>query len=128
MLNKLFSSRLYIKIYKNKIIVKNLSSNLPPQMFTPDIPFSTARLLIGSYAPAVKCLKNAIKSSGVTSWYMARPAILIQPMEMNEGGLSEIEDHFFRKCVFGAGAFKVALWIGAELSNEQAIEKIKNSP
>lgn len=127
MLKKLFGSKLYVKIYKNKIVIKNLTTDLPPQMFTPDTPFTTTRLLIGSYTPAVKCLNHAIKSSGITFWLMGQPAVLVQPMEMIEGGLSEIEDRFLRQCAFGAGARKVIVWIGAELSNEKAIEKIKNS-
>ncbi|GGY82671.1 hypothetical protein GCM10011613_29390 [Cellvibrio zantedeschiae] len=124
MFNNFFSSMLYVKIYKNKIVIKNLSDNLSAQMFTPDTSFTTSRLLVGTFAPAVQCLKQAIKSSKSTSWLGASPCLLIQPMEMNEGGLSEIEDRVFRELGLGAGARKVVLWVGAELSNEKAIEKI----
>jgi len=127
MLNKLFTNSLYVKIYKNKIVVKNLSSNLPSQMFIPDISFTTTRLLIGTFAPAVQCLKQAIASSTPHSWFKAKPALLIHPMEMNEGGLSEVEEKILRECALGAGARKIILWIGAELSNEKAIEKINSS-
>ena len=115
---------LYVKIYKNKIVVKNLSDNLSPQMFTPDVCFTTTRLLIGNFAPAVQCLQQAIRSSRSNSLFKISPSLLIQPMEMNEGGLSEIEDKVLREWALGAGARKVVLWIGTELSNDKAIEKI----
>lgn len=127
MLKKYFDNNLYVKIYKNKIVVKNLSNNLPAQMFTPDVSFSTNRLLIGTFAPAVQCLKHAIRSVASNSWLKVRPALLVQPMEMNEGGLSEVEDKLLRQCAFNAGGRKVVLWNGAELSNDKAIEKINNS-
>jgi hypothetical protein len=127
MLNKLFDSMLYVKIYKNKIVVNNLSNNLPPQMFTPDISFTTTRLLIGTFAPAAQCLKRAVSSSTPNSWFKAKPVLLIQPMEMNDGGLSEVEDRILRECAIGAGARKIIVWIGAELSNDKAIEKINSS-
>ena len=127
MFKKLFDNMLYVKIYKNKIVVKNLSNNLSPQMFTPDISFTTTRLLIGTFAPAVQCLKQAVSSSTPNSWFKAKPVLLIQPMEMNEGGLSEIEDKVLRECALSAGARKVIVWIGAELSNDKAIKKINSS-
>jgi rod shape-determining protein MreB len=127
MLNKFFTCMLYVKIYKNKFVVKNLSNNLSPQMFTPDVSFTTHRLLIGTFAPAQQCLKQAIRSAAPHSWFTARPSLLIQPMEMNEGGLSEIEEKILRECALGAGARKIIVWVGAELSNDKAVEKIKSS-
>jgi rod shape-determining protein MreB and related proteins len=127
MFNNLFDSMLYVKIYKNKIVVKNLSNNLSPQMFTPDIAFTTTRLLIGTFAPAVQCLKQAVRNSTPNSWFKAKPILLIHPMEMHEGGLSEIEDKVLHECALAAGARKVVLWLGAELSNDKAIEKINSS-
>lgn len=127
MLNTLFNCMLYVKIYKNKIVVKNLSDNLSPQMFTPDISFTTTRLLIGIFAPAVQCLTQAVSSSAPNLWLKFNTAMLIQPMEMIDGGLSEIEDKILRECALGAGARKVTVWVGAELSNDKAIEKIKSS-
>lgn len=125
MFNQLFNSLLYVKIYKNKIVVKNLTDNSPTQMFAPDVAFTTTRLLIGNFAPAAECLKQAIKNSRSKSLFVVAPAILLQPMEMCEGGLCEIEDRVLRECGLGAGARKVVLWLGEELSNEKAIEKIK---
>lgn len=127
MFNNFFSCMLYVKIYKNKIVVKNLSDNLPAQMFAPDIAFTTTRLLIGTFTPAVQCLMRALRSSTSNSWFKSKPVLLLQPMEMHDGGLSEIEDRVLRECALGAGARKVIVWIGAELSNDKAIEKINSS-
>lgn len=125
MFNQLLNNFLYVKIYKNKIVIKNLTDNLPTQMFAPDVAFTTTRLLIGNFIPAVECLKQAIKSSRSKSLLAGSPTILLQPMEMCEGGLCEIEDRVMRECALGAGARKVVLWIGEELANEKALEKIK---
>jgi hypothetical protein len=127
MFDKFFNSMLYVKVYKNKFVVKNLSNNLPPQMFAPDLSFTTTRLLIGTFTSAVQCLKHAVRSSTPNSWFKPKPILLIQPMEMNEGGLSEIEDKILRECALESGARKVVVWIGVELSNDKAIEKINNS-
>lgn len=42
-------------------------------------------------------------------------------MEKVEGGLSQIEDRIFRELAFGAGALKVVVHTGAELTDSQAI-------
>jgi len=52
------------------------------------------------------------------------PRVLIQPLEMTEGGLSEVEDRLFRELALGAGARKVVIWVGKELSVIEAQEKL----
>ena len=126
MFNTFFSSVLYVKVYKNKFVVKNLANNLSSQIFTSDTPFTTTRLLIGTFAPAAQCLKHAVRSSTSNAWFIG-PKILIQPMEMNDDGLSEVEDRILRECALSSGARKIVVWIGTELSDAEVIEKI-NSP
>jgi len=119
-----FSSNFYVKIYKNKIVVNNLSNQLPAQMYTPDTPFTSTRLLVGNFAPAMQCLKQAIKSSQSNSWLSGGIRLLIQPMEMYEGGLCEVEERVLRELGLGAGARKVVIWTGSELAKDKAIQKI----
>ncbi len=124
MLKRLLGAKFYVKIYKNKIVIKNLSNALPAQMFMPDTPFTSTRLLVGAFSPAVQCLTQAIKST--KTWLGASPRLLIQPMEMNEGGLSEVEERIFRELGLGAGARKIVLWVGEELANDKALQKLNN--
>lgn len=125
MYKQFFASNLYVKIYKNKIVVNNLANQLPAQMYTPDTPFTSTRLLVGNFASAAQCLRQAVKSSQSNLWLRGL-RLLIQPMEMNEGGLCEVEEKIFRELGVSTGARKVVIWIGAELAKDKAIQKINN--
>ena len=58
MLTKLFFNPYYVKIYKNKFIVKNIIENNEITL-TATQPFSTARLLVGEFNEAEKLLTKA---------------------------------------------------------------------
>lgn len=46
-------------------------------------------------------------------------------MEMVDGGLSEVERRVFRELAFGAGARRMVLWVGDELTLEQVNAKLE---
>ena len=48
-------------------------------------------------------------------------------MEMNEGGLSEVELRVLNELAYAAGAFRVFIHEGAILSKNDAINKINNA-
>lgn len=121
---RFFRSDFYVKIYKNKIVINNLTNNLPAQMFMPDVPFTTTRLLVGKFSSAEACLTQALKTTNSSIWFSKGKRLLIQPMELVEGGLSEVEERVFRELGLGAGAIKIVLWIGAELANDKAIQML----
>jgi rod shape-determining protein MreB and related proteins len=52
------------------------------------------------------------------------PQVVIQPVAMIEGGLSEVEERIFKELALGSGAFKVVLHVGAELSDSEAVALI----
>jgi hypothetical protein len=43
---------------------------------------------------------------------------------MAEGGLSEIEDRIFRELAIGAGARRISVWVGPELSDAEVKDKL----
>ena len=47
-------------------------------------------------------------------------------MEMIDGGLSQVEERAFIELATGAGARKVVLWIGHELSDQEVINYANN--
>ncbi|OTA17327.1 hypothetical protein Xvie_01174 [Xenorhabdus vietnamensis] len=60
----------------------------------PDTPFSTSRLLLGQIVSAMALLKKLVKKVGAETWYhqfLSNHKVIIQPMEMNEGGHSQVE-------------------------------------
>lgn len=124
MLKELFISNVYVKIYKNNFTVKNVDKNIEV-VISAIHPFTTTRLLVGEFNNAEKLLKETLKKMFKGQWYAASPIIVIQPMEMIEGGLSPVEERVLRELAFGAGGRKVVVWVGKELSNEEVIEKAK---
>lgn len=126
MLRKLFSEDLYIKIYKNQFEVKNISLQSDWEVFHAATAFSSIRLLVGNFTAAEQALSAAVKSAASATWLSKRPRIIMQPMELLEGGLSEVEERLLKELAYGVGAFKVMVHIGDELSNEQAVERLNH--
>jgi hypothetical protein len=54
--------------------------------------FTTARLLIGDFVPAEKCLTGLLKELLGGSLYFQSPRVVIHQTEMAEGGLSPVEE------------------------------------
>jgi rod shape-determining protein MreB and related proteins len=52
------------------------------------------------------------------------PRIVIHPLEMVEGGLSEVEERIFREVAISAGASKVIVWVGKDLNDAEVKEKL----
>jgi rod shape-determining protein MreB and related proteins len=124
MIKKLFTHDLYIKVSKNKFEAKNLSANGGWQSAYPESPFTTDRLLVGSFTAAETTLSELVKKMLPKGFITKSPQVVIQPVAMIEGGLSEVEERIFKELALGSGAFKVVLHVGAELSDSEAVALI----
>lgn len=76
-------------------------------MFGADIyvrimPFSTTRLLVGHFESAERTLKAAVARAGGRSSFLVSPNVLMHPLEMVEGGLSQIEERVLHELAIGA--------------------------
>lgn len=67
----------------------------------------------------------AIKKVQEGKWFFTSPVIIIHPMEMIDGGLSQIEERALMELASGAGARKVVVWVGHELSDQEVINFAK---
>lgn len=122
MLKKIFTHDLYIKVSKNKLEAKNLTTGGKWETAYPNSPFTTKRLLVGTFSAAEPALAQLVKRILPTGLFAKRPQMVIHPTDMVEGGLSEVEERIFKELGLGSGAIKVVVHIGAELSDEQAIK------
>src|SRR5690554_1189046 len=125
-IQKLFTTDLYIKVSKNKFEAKNLSFDEGWQTVHATEPFTTERLLVGTFSVAEPLLTQLITNVTPRSFIRQNLRVVIQPMELIEGGLSEVEERILKELALAAGAFKVAVHAGAELSDAEAKKLLRS--
>ena len=123
MLTGFLANAVYVRVRRNQFRVRSLDS-AAEATFDAQPPFTTARLLIGQFLAAENLLKCAVKEMSKGRIFAVSPQVLIQPLEMIEGGLSEVEERVLREVAIGAGASKVVVWVGDELSDAEVREKL----
>lgn len=127
MIMKFLTNDIYIKIYENKLVAKNLSTNGIWESIYPEADFTTERLLVGNFSEADKALTKLVKNILEKGIISKTPQLIIHPLEKVEGGLSQVEERIFIELGRGAGAQKITLHIGSELSDSEAIQLISNA-
>ena len=120
----LFSSTVYVKVGRNKFDVRHVENNSQAQVISPE-PFSTDRQLVGQFTIAEACLKDGLGRVR-KGLFDVSPIVVIQPTEIMDGDLSEIEERLLKELALGAGGRKAVIWTGHELSDEEVIAKAKN--
>ena len=116
---------IYVQVFRTKFIVRNVDSGQSAEILR-DQSFASPRMLIADFTMAQHQLKEAVKSlrRGLRS-----PAILIHPMELIEGGITQVEYRTFVELGLGAGASKASVYSGAPLSGDgikKAIREYKH--
>ena len=119
-----FESTVYVLVRKNHFRVRHIESNSEAS-FEAQPPFTTTRLLVGQFGVAESLLKRALKQVSKAGLLSVAPHVVIQPLEMVEGGLSEVEERVLREVAMGAGASKVVVWVGARLSDAEVKAKLE---
>jgi len=123
LLTMLFPNPVYVRVRRNQLRIRHVESGTETT-FQADVPFSTERMLIGEFSAAEHALKSALKQAE-TGRYLRMPSqILIHPLEMTDGGLSQIEERAFHEVAMGAGASKAFVWVGPELSDAEVKNKL----
>ena len=118
---------LYIQVLENKFIIQVLDNNESREIFLPEKNFTTKRLLVGDFSAAQDCLSKVIKRLAAKKLFTRKTAaVVMHPMEMYEGGLSEVEERILNELAFSSGAIKVALHTGATLTAKEAKHKIND--
>ena len=117
------SNAIYVRVSKNRFRLKNIGTGAEAET-TPNPGFTTSRLLVGGFRVAQAALKEAMGRVMGKGLFAGSPSVVIHPLEMIDGGLSEIEDRVFRELALGAGAAKVVVWVGHELSDHEVKGKL----
>ena len=119
----LSNNTIYIKIYENSVHIRNIEDRKEIEL-SASSPFSTERLLIGEFTVAQTLLAKGIKI--VMGKKFFAPIILMHPIEKIDGGLSQVEERVLKDLAIIAGAQKVVLWVGQELTDKDVLEKVKH--
>ncbi|MCO1336785.1 hypothetical protein MO867_20875, partial [Microbulbifer sp. OS29] len=93
-----------VEIYANKMVLIHRGENVTVE---PIQPYTTTRLLVGTFLPAVECLKSGLREIGATGLFKSKPILHLEVKEMSEGGLSEVEQRCLNEMAYAAGARKV---------------------
>lgn len=102
---------LLVYFSKNHIEIVNLSSGKRSEGTSV---FTTTRLLVGSFREAELLLSKLVKEVEGKSFFKGL-RLLIQPLEMTEGGLSMVEERIFLELGASTGSRIVKLHVGARL-------------
>jgi hypothetical protein len=122
-LRGIFKATLYVRVSRNKLEVRHIESGRSVQV-TSKTPFTTNRLLVGDFLAAESALRKAVSEIHIGPKYLAAPRVLMHPLEMVEGGLSSVENRVFMEVADCAGAARMAVWVGHDLSDHEVLEKL----
>ena len=91
---------------------------------TSNASFTSQRLLVGDFTVAEHFLKNLVKKVAPTGWFTPSPKVLLHPIEMIEGGLSQVEERALLELAAQVGARKASIYLGSSINDELVIEKL----
>ena len=83
--------------------------------------FKHPRTLIADFTAAELTLKHFLRELLPHSFFAVSPVMVIHPLALLEGGLTQIEIRALVELGMGAGARKVVLWEGRELSRDELL-------
>ncbi|MFJ5367046.1 YjaA family stress response protein [Pectobacterium punjabense] len=87
---------LYIQIRKNKMVVRNPETQ--QELGDSSQVFSNTRLLVADFFRAEKVLKDLARKLIKRSWFkFGQDVFVIHALEMNEGGLSQVEQRILQE-------------------------------
>lgn len=75
--------------------------------------------LLADFAIAERTLRYLIKQALPKSFFIAKPLVVLHPLAMLEGGLTQIEIRAFAELASMAGASQAYVWQGPNLTIEQ---------
>ncbi|EHR70712.1 hypothetical protein BurJ1DRAFT_1877 [Burkholderiales bacterium JOSHI_001] len=112
---------IYVQVYRDRIAVKNIATGESTEVMR-DMTYASPRMLIADFTTAQHQIKEAIKT---VKRGLRAPEVLLHPMELIEGGITQVEYRVFVELGLGAGASKAAVYSGAPLPDESIKKAIR---
>ncbi|MDX5630313.1 MULTISPECIES: YjaA family stress response protein [unclassified Brenneria] len=119
-------SILYIQIRKNKMIVRNPETH--QEVSDASQVFSNSRLLVADFFRAQKVLYDLSRRLVKRSWFkFGRDTLIIHALEMNEGGLSPVEERVLQEITVASSpkAYLMVIDSPRVLADSEVIERAK---
>ncbi|QQK70821.1 YjaA family stress response protein [Pectobacterium versatile] len=92
---------LYIQIRKNKMVVRDPETS--QELSDSSQVFSNSRLLVADFFRAEKVLQDLTDKFIKRSWFkFGQDVLIIHALEMNEGGLSQVEERILQEIAVAA--------------------------
>ena len=111
---------IYVKVYADRFVLKNMESSEVVELRR-DPKFRSPRTLIGHFVSADTEFREGIKK--VRRGLLA-PWVLMHPMELIEGGITQVESRALIELAAGAGARRVGVWEGKVLFDDDVRKAI----
>lgn len=115
--------RLVIYISRNSVEILNVDTGLIVNG-KPLSPFTTSRLLIGEFDPALDLIRELITKVRSDRFLKPFLHVIVQPIDLVEGGVSSVEKRTLVDLGFQSGAASVLLSLerSSKLSKAEALE------
>jgi rod shape-determining protein MreB len=86
-------------------------------------PFRHPRMLVADFALAQAVLKGFMRKLFAGRWLAPAPLLVLHPRVNPEGGFTQIELAALRELGVGAGAYKVIVWQGRDLADDELLAR-----
>lgn len=84
-------------------------------------PFEHPRSLVSDFTVAEAVMKGFMARLFAGRLFAARPIVVLHPRTDPEGGFTQVEIRAFQELATGAGAAKVLVWHGRELTKDELL-------
>ena len=109
---------LYVRLRRNEVKVRHVETGRETTLDGGG-GFSSARLLVAQSTRVTRLIKDGMHA--VLPALGIAPTVVLNPLEMVEGGLSEVEEDSLTEIGYALGARQVLVITGPELSDEQVL-------
>lgn len=115
----------YVRIRRNEIDVRHIDFDRRVVERSQQ-GFTSERLLVGNFTEAGATFQRAMREIHKGRWYTPSPFVLMHPLDMVTGGLSQVEDRILRELATFAGARAIDVWVGPELTDQEVKQRARD--
>ena len=106
---------IYVKIYADRFVLKNVETSEVAEIRR-EPGFRSPRTLIGHFTSTEKEFREGF---GKVRRGFFSPWVLMHPMELIEGGVTQVESRALIELASGCGARRAGIWQGSELAGDR---------